>query len=185
MQAAGVAGVVCTLTIASVSRSAAAALRAADPAQPAAPRPTLEAAADLAFARCARQFGVQPAVAVEHDSYWVDFDPEQSEPIYEPEPVPQAAGVPPILEGFEVRPAAPLEPAVTTGVAAEAAHEGGGRGASGEALAMIEKLIDRLKAEGLGKEAAKLVAMHHGDTAEDARELYRRLRELLRQEVSA
>jgi hypothetical protein len=44
---------------------------------------------------------------------------------------------------------------------------------------MIERLVDRLKEKGLGREAAKLVARHHGGSADDARELYGRLRALL------
>lgn len=178
LQAAGAAGVVCALTIAGVTRSAAAST-SVNPEQVAI-RSRLESTAALAFARCARQFDIRPPVESTDDTYWVDFDPETGESIYDPEPVPIRQNLPSILEGLQVERAAPTDSQPAT------EHDPGAlRGASNEALAMIEKLIDRLKAEGLGREAAKLVATYHGGSAEDARELYRRLRELLKQEVSA
>jgi len=165
LSAAGASGVVCSLTIQGVTRSAAAG--AAGGATP------LEALAELAFARCARQFGIAPAVAVADDSYWVDFDAESNEPVYFPEPVPAAAGAAPAAPRQAA--AAPEAPgAESPGADAPARQD-----ASSEALAMIERLVDRLKAEGLGKEAAQLVARHHGRTVEEARELYSRLRALL------
>ncbi len=159
MTAAGASGVVCNLTVQGVTRSAAAGAAASGA--------SLEALAELAFSRCARQFGIAPAVAVADDSYWVDFDPEAGEPLYFPEPVPVDEGSPAAL--------APAPAQASVQGAAEPARQD----ASNEALAMIERLVDRLKAEGLGKEAAQLVARHHGRTQEEARELYSRLRALL------
>ncbi len=50
-----------------------------------------------------------------------------------------------------------------------------------EGQQVIERLVERLRAEGLGREAATLVVEHggYGRSPEEARELYRRLRELL------
>ena len=175
-------GVICALTVGSTTRSAVAGL-----GHGVAP----EQLADLAFTRCARQFGLAPQVLVAHGSYWVDYDPEAGEPLFQPEAVPGAAGNMPGFPSGDVP--APAVPAVEDraapadgGAAAAAAATGSASGeapreASSEALAMIERLLDRLKAEGLGKEAAKLVARYHGDTAEQARELYGRLRALLKE----
>src|SRR5690554_2312492 len=176
-------GVVCALTFGSVTRSAVAG---------AGHGVTLAQLADLAFARCARQFGIAPQVLVTDDSYWVDYDEEAGEPLFQPEAVPAGAGEMPAPAPL-VAPAAPGSPGplvdapdepAESGAAPVALEEGPGstepaREASSEALAMIERLLDRLKAEGLGKEAAKLVARYHGDTAEQARELYGRLSALL------
>lgn len=177
----GAAGLVCSLTVGGTTRSAVAGSVAGV---------GLERLADLAFARCARQFGVAPAVAPHHESYWVDYDPEAGEPLYEPEPVPAEVAATP----FGDLAAAPAREHPQSEHAADAdrqadrqadqqADQQADRQASSEALAMIERLIDRLKAEGLGKEAARLVATHHGGTAEQARELYGRLRALLKQEA--
>ncbi len=173
LSAFGAGGVVCALTVAGVTRSSVAA--SGDSLVP------LEQLADLAFSRCARQFGMAPPVAAQHPSYWVEVDTETLEPLFEPEPVPE-----PVPETAVAAPAA----AASAASAAPDASPGRAvseppREASSEALAMIEKLIDRLKAEGKGKEAARLVATHHGDTAEQARELYSRLRALLKQEAGA
>jgi hypothetical protein len=53
--------------------------------------------------------------------------------------------------------------------------------ARSEGQQVIERLVERLRAEGLGREAATLVVEHggYGRSPEEARELYRRLRELL------
>jgi len=55
--------------------------------------------------------------------------------------------------------------------------------ARSEGQQAIERLVDRLRAEGLGRQAAALVVEYggYGRSAEAARELYRRLRELLLQ----
>lgn len=155
LSAAGEAGVVCSLTVAGVTRSAAAGgLKSGVP---------LEQVAQLAFSRCARQFGIAPLLAPQHDSYWVEFDPDSNEPLFLPDGVPLDAG----LQAPQAPGAEPVE--------APAAA----RDASSEALAMIEKLVDRLKEKGMGREAAKLVARHHDGSADGARELYGRLRALL------
>lgn len=165
LSAAGDAGVLCTLTIGGTSRAAAAA--AAARSLP------LEGVAELAFARCARQFGIAPPVATEAESYWVDFDPEEGEPLYVPEPVPaDAGGAPAPVESVAPEATAGSGGAAPTGESVE-------REASSEALATIERLVERLKSEGKGKEAARLVARYHGSSAEEARELYRHLRALL------
>lgn len=187
--AAGGMGVACALTLDQTTRSAVAGSRQAGP--------SLEQLADLAFARCARQFGIAPPVATEHETYWVDFDPDTGEALYEPEPVPaqrhgetvpavaEASGFGGALSADAAAPASGRIPAPdgATDEAPEASREA--REASSEALAMIERLIDRLKADGLGKEAARLVATHHGATAEQARELYGRLRALLKKEANS
>lgn len=162
LSAAGGAGVVCSLTVGHVTRSAAAgSLTAGVP---------LEQVAELAFGRCARQFGIAPLVEAEHDSYWVDFDPEAFEPLFLPEAVPLAP---------DARPAPPPAPSGAEQQADQQEAPAAARDASAEALLMIERLVDRLKEKGLGREAAKLVARHHGGSADDARELYGRLRALL------
>lgn len=188
----GAAGLVCSLTVGATTRSAVAG---------SVEGLGLERLADLAFSRCARQFGLAPAVAPHHESYWVEYDPEGGEPLYEPEPVPAAMAAPPgtPLSAAPTRTVPAPESATqpTAGhqssersddaepeLAGEAERQAG-REASSEALVMIERLIDRLKAEGLGKEAARLVATHHGGTAEQARELYGRLRALLKQETGS
>lgn len=159
---AGPAGVACALTIGATTRSAV--------ANGVGGSPSLEVLADLAFARCARQFGLAPAVALEHESYWVDHDPETGEPLY----VPEVA-----LGGAPAQEAAPTAPAEEQGAPSQTTED------RSDGLALIEKLVDRLKAEGLGKEAARLVAQFHGGSPEQSRELYGRLRALLKQEVSA
>lgn len=66
----------------------------------------------------------------------------------------------------------------------ESAAANGDAGAErSEGQQAIERLVDRLRADGLGREAAALVVEHggYGRSAEEARELYRRLRELLLQ----
>lgn len=185
--AAGAAGVICNLTIQGVTRGAVAAARAipTTEAEGAAVGVSVEALAELAFSRCARQFGIAPRVAPRDDSYLVDYDAEAGEPLYAPEPVELEPGdvLPDAADpaGGATPATAYPEPSPANADAAIATEAPGvGRdAASSEALAMIERLVDRLKAEGLGKEAARLVAKHHGRSPEEARELYGRLRALL------
>lgn len=64
-----------------------------------------------------------------------------------------------------------------------AGADAGAGAARSEGQQAIERLVDRLRAEGLGRQAAALVVEYggYGRSAEAARELYRRLRELLLQ----
>lgn len=123
--------------------------------------------AEHALAAAAEQFGMRTGGA---SSAWVDFDAETSEPLYLPEedegddgssvragPVPtptQATDQPSPVAGTEPKP---------TG------HD------------VIERLLDRLREEGLGKQAARLVVTHggYGRTQAESRELYGKLRALL------
>lgn len=169
LEGAGGAGIVCTLTIEGASRGAVAGGLGE--------RARLEGLAELAFTRAARRFGIAPAVMAVHDSYWVDFDEEARQPLYEPEPVPAEEQAPLTPSGHA--PAADsLEGAPNEAEGGEGEPAPGG-GAPTELLAMIERLVDRLREAGLGKEAAQLVARHHGGGPEEARELYGRLRKLL------
>lgn len=171
LSSVGAAGVIGALSIGSTTRSAALGAERGVP---------LEQLAELAFARCAQQFGITPSFELEHETYWVDYDSEAKQAVYDPEPVLKQAHQQGVEPPFEDRRAQPAQDRDAGGAPADAERE-----ASSEALAMIERLIDRLKAEGLGKEAARLVATHHGATAEQARELYTRLRALLKQEAGA
>lgn len=157
LSAAGEMGVLCTLTIGNATRAAAA-------SNPGAGVP-LEDVAELAFTRAARQFGLAPDYLSTHDSYWVDYDPEAAQPLYDP-------------DGVEAPAATNSAGTAVQGTGAKA-PEAAAQQASNELLAMIERLVDRLRGAGLGKEAAQLVARHHGGSAEQSRELYARLRELL------
>lgn len=147
---------------------------------------------DLALAACARSFGLGLPFVTEHESYWVDFDPESNEPLYLPEPVVAGRGVVPSgpragegVGAVEGRAGGPtLEPAAGDGGAAaleqrlEARNGNAGAGAGHQ---VIERLVERLKELGLGKEAARLVIRYqgYGRTPEESRELYGRLRAML------
>lgn len=114
-----------------------------------------ETAADDAFVYAAEQFGLRPP-ADTGAHYWVDYDPDNDIILYEPEVVSPEPAAPPL--------------------GAEALQKSTGQQA-------IDRLIDRLKEEGLGLEVAKLVTAHGGygrDPAE-ARELYARLRQLYKE----
>lgn len=84
-------------------------------------------------------------------AYWVEADPESGEPLYDPVLEPESA---------------------------QAAPEPSGKSAGQQA---IDRLIDRLRQQGLGFEAAQLISTFqgYGENAEAARELYGKLRNLL------
>ncbi len=129
---------------------------------------------DWAFARAAGLFGMRPPAS---DGGWVDFDAEAGEPLFLPdagEDDRQAAEDAP-----EPSPAGTLRtPAPGDGIPVDAAAF---EEARSEGQQVIERLVERLKREGLGRQAATLVVEYggYGRTPEQARELYRRLRELL------
>lgn len=84
-------------------------------------------------------------------TYWVDYDPENATILHEPNLTPTSAI---------------LTPPVSEKPAGQQA---------------IDRLVERLRQEGRGLEAAKLVMNYggYGDDAEAARELYSKLRALL------
>ncbi len=160
----GVDAMICELSVAGVTKSAVARSGRSD----------FDATilADVALAKAAALFGVQPP-ADPYEAYWVDYDTEAEEPLFLPEPateVTQALREPSTLDIS----AAPLGQEDPETVRPEGQQ-------------VIERLVDRLKAEGLGHEAARLVVSFggFGRTTEEARDLYKRLRELLLEKGAA
>lgn len=144
-----------------------------------------ERSADLALSVCAAAFGLGLPYVLEDPSYWVDYDPEAREPLYLPDPVPlSAAAATGAFGGATPSAAAPAQPAAAGPAATD---QGPARTAGGTPITagheVIERLLERLKEEGLGKEAARLVVRYngYGRTPEESRELYGRLRALLLQ----
>lgn len=113
-----------------------------------------ERAARDALAMSAELFGLRPPADLAAE-YWVECDPESGEPLYEP------TISPPVVMASEE--ATAVDNAKTPGQQA------------------IDRLLERLKAEGQGLEAAKLVVAYggYGSSPEKARELYGKLRALL------
>ena len=89
-------------------------------------------------------------------TYWVDYNPEAGEPLFEPALEPEAG---PAI--------APPEPQAMP-------EKSPGQQA-------IDRIVDRLREEGLGLEAAKLLITHggYGSDPQAAKELYAKLRSLL------
>ncbi len=111
-----------------------------------------ELLAQDALVYAAEYFGIVSAVKQRPD-YWVEYDPEQQTILFEPEPE--------LILAASPTPDIPEKPA--------------GQQA-------IDKLLERLKQEGQGLEAAKLLIRFggYGQNPEAARELYSKLRDLLR-----
>ena len=158
----GKRGLVCTLSVGTTSKAAVAPYTAESN--------LAETAAD-ALAAAAALFGLRPAVVLD-ELPWVDYDPEQRQLLYEPN-----------LSGAQEEVSALPEPSQTARAqaapqpaTAQAAPKSAGQQA-------IDKLVDRLKADGKGLGAAKLLNTYggYGDNPNAARELYAKLRELLRE----
>ena len=172
---------VCNLTVAGVTRAAVAQAAAGlgEPETSPRVRPTM--LAEIALSNCMVLFG---AVLPTADDDWVDYDPDAAVPLYTPVPLTAGPDAARLGEVPLVAPApdagAPLAPAPASVPAAPELSESAEERRPDGHLA-IDRLIERLKSEGLGKEAAKLVVAHHGygRTPEEGRELYRKLRELL------
>jgi hypothetical protein len=109
-----------------------------------------------ALVHAAEGFGILPPTDV-NAQYWVEFDPEQQVILYEPESIPSTTAIAP-----------------ANAVTKPAGHQ------------TIDKLVDKLKQQGRGLEAAKLTVEYkgYGDNPQMAREFYGKLRELLLQEAS-
>ena len=144
-------GVGCELEVAGVARSAI--------VEPVREGESLEECGKAALARSAELFGLRPPVDDE-ESYWTDYDPEEGLAL-----LPDEADV-----------AVPAPAAPDTADAAPA-----GETVKPEGQQAIDRLVERLKLEGQGLEAARLLVKYggYGSDPQAARELYGRLRELL------
>lgn len=135
----------------------------------------VEAAAEDALAAAAAFFGLRSPIALD-ELPWVDFDAEQGQILYEPDAATgPAVDAPDEAEAPEVTPEAEPAPSAATPLPASASPT---KSAGQQA---IDKLLDRLKSEGRGLQAAKLLNTYggYGSDPQAARELYARLRELL------
>jgi hypothetical protein len=132
-----------------------------------------EATAAIAFARAAALFGAAHAWPADA-SAWVACDPETREPLHAPaRPEPSASRV--------GRPAEAARDDVTASAVAPAEDAFAETPAKPEGQQMIDRLIERLKAQGQGLEAARILVKHggYGKDPQAARELYAALRQLL------
>ncbi len=180
--ALGERGLCCTLTVGAAHKAAVVAYSELQ---------GLGAAAEDALIAAAGFFGLQATVLLE-ELPWVDYDAEQGDILYAPDlsaaqdvtqpvgrgapqeavaaetqvPETQAPEMPVVAEA-PVFPEVPsLPPSATPKSAGQQA---------------IDKLVDRLKAEGRGLQAARLLNTYggYGSDPQAARELYAKLRELL------
>ncbi len=184
----GERAIICNLTLEGNSRAAVAEVRLVtvdgDDQRSAAPNNVTDLA-ELALARAAAQFGIAPALDADAESYWVDYDPDAGEALFLPQTSLVSAAGPPRddQEGSSEPPSGQTSDQASAQSPSGQVPAAGGEGqtAGSEGQAVIQRLIDRLNAEGLGREAAKLVVEYHGygRTPEEARELYGRLRALL------
>jgi hypothetical protein len=124
-----------------------------------------------ALARAAELFGLRPASETAAEQ-WVDYDPEE--------------GLAPLPEVPSIDPAPAAQPAGSQGVAPRESADGS-EGVKPEGQQAIDRLVERLKVEGYGLDAAKLLVAYggYGSDPQAARELYGKLRELLSRRVGA
>jgi hypothetical protein len=115
--------------------------------------PDLSKLGEEALARAAELFDIHPPVDPDLD-YWVEYDPEAKAVLYEPE-----------VRSSIVKPSERPE----------------GLGEKLEGQQVIDRLVERLKREGLGLETAKVMVAHggYGRDPTSTRELYAKLRALL------
>lgn len=186
----------CHVTVAGVTKGAVA---------PAALAGGPVATAEVAFARAAELFGLR-APLPSGATAWVPCDPETLVPLHPPEFEVDAGAAPvgtPAARAGDEAALAARNPAVGVGEAA-AAPATSGVGVGGAAAVasagvaapvaakptgqqMIDRLVDRLKEEGQGLAAARLLVRYggYGKDPDTARELYAQLRVLLRGEAVA
>lgn len=134
------------------------------------------AATGAALSSVARMFGAVVPVRTVGDG-WVDADPETGEALHPPEhqlaPSMSASGRsgdpadPPVAA--DVGPGGASPPAATTAEGKADGHQ------------VIDRLVERLREEGLGGEAARIVTAYggYGRDPDASRELYAKLRALL------
>ncbi len=151
--ALGERGLACTLSLGGAQKSAAVAYTA---------HTGVAEAAEDALAAAAAFFGLQSSLSLA-ELPWVDYDAEGGQILYEPD-----------LSGASVADATPPAAEEPPAPPAPPAPKSAGQQA-------IDKLVDRLKAEGKGLQAARLLNTYggYGGDPSAARELYARLRDLL------
>jgi hypothetical protein len=157
-------GVGCELVVEGVARSAI--------VQPAREGEGPEECSRAALAGAAFLFGMEPPVEA-GDGCWVDYDSEEGVALFPEDLVPEDA--PATAEATTVRTPDPgQEPG--RGETAERTEQ-----VKPEGQQAIDRLVERLKAEGSGLEAARLLVRYggYGSDPQAARELYGKLRDLL------
>ena len=144
------------------------------------------ATADATLAACAASFGlVAPASAAPQR---VAFDAEAGVALHDPEPTSDQVAVAAARSADDPAGPAPFResahdaPVVDAAVADLHAADAEARGLSRDGLAMIDRLVERLKESGQGLQAARLLVRYggYGKDAEAARALYGALRALLK-----
>lgn len=164
----GAAGsVLCTLEVAGVRKSAAVDAR----------RGGAAVTADAALSDAAGLFGMRPAasVAAQRVAYDVVADVVLEDPAATSTP---ASGVEASVDAASLDADAGLSEPAQDLTLADARE----RGLTSEGLRMIDRLVERLKDEGHGLQAARLLVRYggYGKDADAARELYGALRALLK-----
>lgn len=169
--ALGERGLACTLSVAGIHKSAAVAYTA---------QTGVADAAEDALAAAAAFFGLRPPVVLA-ELPWVDFDAEGGQILYEPDLTAGSATEPAASLGAEPGTEPAVAPTADAAPPAEGAEPAAPLPAKSAGQQAIDKLVDRLKAEGKGLGAAKLLNTYggYGSDPAAARELYARLRELL------
>ena len=129
-----------------------------------------------ALVKAAESFGIVPAVPTD-ETYWVDYDAEAGAILFEPDvattpvtSVPIASASPSLAASPAPAEAAPLVDSANADVG------------KSEGQKAIDRLIERLKNEGRGLEVTQLVMNYngYGDSPDASRELYSKLRALLK-----
>ena len=174
--ALGERGLVCTLRVADTAKAAVASYTA---------EAELTDTADDALAAAAALFGLRPNTLLD-ELPWVDYDPEQRQPLYEPD-LAAADGytgsytAPVTARADSPAGSAPSTPQIATPAEAQTPAQTEPSPAKSAGQQAIDKLVDRLKADGKGLGAAKLLNTYggYGTNPAAARELYAKLRALL------
>ncbi len=162
-----------------------------------------DATTGAAWTAAAAAFGATVPIEVLDDG-WVDADPESGEGLHPPEHGAASEGRAPRQDGTgratghggagspptrpTSPPAAPSRAPQGSGATGSGATDSDATGSSGAEIAdkpdghqVIDRLVERLREEGLGADAARLVTSYggYGGDAESSRELYAKLRALL------
>ncbi|MBX3144453.1 MAG: hypothetical protein KF813_11890 [Trueperaceae bacterium] len=172
LQPFGDRAIICNLRLGDAERSAVAEL-------PTDVKVSVTALGERALVLAAAAFGIGPS---RDDRFWsvVDYDVEMGEGVYLPseELWAEAMAAGASLGEAEPVPTAVVETAAATLPPASAAPAAPERSQGAQA---IDKLVERLNEEGLGRQAARLVVAHHGygRNPDEGRELYSKLRALL------